>query len=563
MLGLAERARVGEGGFMARKQVRTKTESPSVRAFTEAANSYVEQTFARFPSYGSSTGRHEFDAELERPTVPLYRAHEKLLRETLIRIEDLPEVDFKGDAWLDRRALLAELRTELWSIERNAQRKNPERWASGALGSLHELVVRNADNLAPVAPAILSRLQKVPAYLSGALSLVDAPVPVWTRMAEQSCAGAPSFFDAIGEPLKHTQRVPAAKVDRAVDRAKAAFAAYSTQLRKLKPGPADGFSVGRERFEALLRERLGWDLGAREAEALGHTLVKRIEAEMVEAARKISRGKHPREILERAANEWSPARPSLFEEYEFETKRVREAFRKANVVTLPKGERLLVKLVPRFLQHQFPTAAYSQPGCYDSDQTGIFWVNDLSLLRDTEKEKRAEIRQHFGVALTCAHEAYIGHHLQFCTANQHPSKLRRLFAHSVFYEGWTLWCEQMAVDTGIVSEPVARLNQLNDALWRAHRILIDCGLHTGKLSYDGAVKHLMKHMGFTRGRAEGDVNWYTMLPTVPMSYLLGKMEVMRLKHRKVDVGGWSLKQFNDWALSHGTVPWRWIEQSGL
>ena len=70
-------------------------------------------------------------------------------------------------------------------------------------------------------------------------------------------------------------------------------------------------------------------------------------------------------------------------------------------------------------------------------------------------------------------------------------------------------------------------------------------------------------MGFTRGRAEGDVNWYTMSPTVPMSYLLGKLEVTRLKQRKVDEQGWTLKRFNDWALSHGTLPWRWIEQSGL
>jgi uncharacterized protein (DUF885 family) len=493
----------------------------------------------------------------------LQRAHEKLIRETLIRVEDLPELDFKGDAWLDRRALLAELRTELWSIERQTFRRNPERWASGALGSVHDLVVKNADNLKPAAPAILARLQKLPAYLEGATSMIDLPVPVWTRMAEQSCAGAPSLLDAIAEPLKHTKAATPARVDTLIERAKAAFAAYAKHIRRVKRGPANGFSVGRERFEALLRERLGWDLGAREAQALGHTLVARIEAEMAVEARKIARGKTPREILERAASAWRPERPSLFEEYEFETTRVREAFRKANVVTLPKGERLLVKLVPKFLQHQFPTAAYSQPGCYDKDQTGIFWVNDLSLLRATDQEKAAEIRQHFGVPLTCAHEAYIGHHLQFCTANQHPSKLRRLFAHSVFYEGWTLWCEQMAVDQGVVSEPVARLNQLNDALWRAHRILIDCGLQTGELSYDGAVKHLMKHMGFTRGRAEGDVNWYTMMPTVPMSYLLGKMEVMRLKHRKVDLGGWSLKQFNDWALSHGTLPWRWIEQSGL
>ncbi len=544
------------------QRLRTKSNA-SVVAFASTAERYVEETFARFPSYGSSTGRHELDGELERPTNALFRAHEKLLRQTLSRVEELPEVDFRGDDWLDRRALLAELRSELWSIERLDFTRNPERWASGAIGSVHGLVVRYADDLTPAADAILSRLAKLPAYLSSSAGLIEAPIPVWTRMAEQSCAGAPSLLDAIAAPLKLTKRATPARIDALLSGAKAAFTAYSARITEAKPGPVGGFCVGRERFEALIRERLGWDLGAREAQALGHTLVTRIEAEMDTEARKLAKNKRPREILERAQTAWKPKQPSLFQEYEVETRRVRDAFRKANVVSLPKGERLLVKLVPEFLRHQFPTAAYSQPGCYDEDQTGIFWVNDLSLLRDKPAEKAAEIRQHFGVPLTCAHEAYIGHHLQFCTANQHPSKLRRLFAHSIFYEGWTLWCEQMAVDQGVVREPVARLNQLNDALWRAHRILIDVGLHTGELSYEGAVKHLMRHMGFTRGRAEGDVNWYTMSPTVPMSYLLGKLEVTRLKQRKVDEQGWTLKRFNDWALSHGTLPWRWIEQSGL
>ncbi|HET7541321.1 MAG TPA: DUF885 domain-containing protein [Polyangiaceae bacterium] len=547
---------------MARALRRTTNRSPSLQAFARAAETYVEQTFARFPSYGSSTGRHEFDPELERPTLALHRAHEKLLRETLDTIEELPEVDFRGDDWLDRRALLAELRTALWSLERATFRSNPEHWAAGALGCIHELVVKHADDLRPAADAILSRLQKLPSYLAGSAQLIEAPIPIWTNMAVQSCAGAPSLLDAIAAPLVRTERATPAKIDALLRRAKAAFAAYSAQIQRKRPGPENGFAVGRDRFEALIRERLGWDLSVREARALGHSQVARIQAEMAREARKLGRG-NARAILERAASQWTPERASLFAEYELETRRVREAFRKANVVSLPRGERLLVKLVPEFLRHQFPTAAYTQPGCYDRDQTGIFWVNDLSLLRHKPAEKAAEIRQHYGVALTCAHEAYIGHHLQFCTANRHPSKLRRLFAHSVFYEGWTLWCEQMAIDHGVVKDPYARLNQLNDALWRAHRIIIDCGLHTGELSYEAAVKHLMHHMGFTRGRAEGDVNWYTMSPTVPMSYLLGKLEVTRLKQRKVDDQGWTLKRFNDWALSHGTLPWRWIEQSGL
>jgi uncharacterized protein (DUF885 family) len=53
------------------------------------------------------------------------------------------------------------------------------------------------------------------------------------------------------------------------------------------------------------------------------------------------------------------------------------------------------------------------------------------------------------------------------------------------------------------------------------------------------------------------------MPTVPMSYLIGKMELLRLKRRRVDEGKMTLKAFNDWALSFGTIPWRWMEQSGL
>ena len=178
---------------MALRKTRPTPSNASVKAFVTAAESYVEQTFQRFPSYGSSTGRHEFDAELERPTLALFRAHEKLLRETLAQIESLPEVDFRGDAWLDRRALLAELRTEVWSMERGDFRKNPERWASGALGSVHGLVVKHADDLKPVASAIFSRVQKLPAYLASSAEMLDAPIPVWTRMAEMASGPRSDF----------------------------------------------------------------------------------------------------------------------------------------------------------------------------------------------------------------------------------------------------------------------------------------------------------------------------------------------------------------------------------
>jgi uncharacterized protein (DUF885 family) len=82
-------------------------------------------------------------------------------------------------------------------------------------------------------------------------------------------------------------------------------------------------------------------------------------------------------------------------------------------------------------------------------------------------------------------------------------------------------CEKLAVEHGLVDIPGAELIQIHDSLWRAHRIVIDCGLHDGTLSHAAAAKRLQAGVGFTAARAKADVNRYTSSPTVPMSYLLG------------------------------------------
>ena len=86
--------------------------------------------------------------------------------------------------------------------------------------------------------------------------------------------------------------------------------------------------------------------------------------------------------------------------------------------------------------------------------------------------------------------------------------MRRWFAHSVFYEGWTLWCEQMTAELQPTVNPYLRLSQLRDELWRAWRIVIDTGLQCGTLSYDAACGILMKEVGFTRARAQGERGRY-------------------------------------------------------
>jgi len=48
-----------------------------------------------------------------------------------------------------------------------------------------------------------------------------------------------------------------------------------------------------------------------------------------------------------------------------------------------------------------------------------------------------------------------------------------------------------------------------------------------------------------------------------MSYWLGRLENARLYGKLVEGRGWSLRRFNDWLLSFGTLPQSWIEKYGL
>ena len=189
-------------------------------------------------------------------------------------------------------------------------------------------------------------------------------------------------------------------------------------------------------------------MSVEEAEALGHALVEKLSAELKAEARKFGRGKSVAAILEGAAARWQP-RGALLDEYTRVTTETRGRFERADFVTFPPREKCRVMPVPEYLRHQFPTAAYLQPGAFDL-RSDRHLLGQRSERRSTDPEKRAaEIRQHFGLALTCAHEAYPGHHLQFVVQNRHPSKIRRLMHHAIFYEGWTLWCEKQAVDLGI------------------------------------------------------------------------------------------------------------------
>jgi uncharacterized protein (DUF885 family) len=527
--------------------------------FDSLLDGYFKSLLAEHPTFAASAGLPDGRGKLGRASL----AHEKRWHakrtQALATLESLSLSELSNEQHLDRLAFRSQLLRECEDFERSRHALNPDA-LDHVLGALLHELQRGEDEPAVVAKNLRSLLRETPQYLTEAATLIDRPERVWRNSMEQTAAGAGSLFDAVAVFLKSVS--PHASDARQIAAAKKAFAKYHKHVVARPLAPSGSFAVGAAILQRRVRDQLGLDYSLGEIESLALSEVARVGELLKKATAKFGRGKSTDEIIHESRAAWNPG-DDLLGVYRRETQRVAKAFRATKAVTFPKGETLDVRLVPEFMRHLFPTAAYTQPGAFEKRQRGIFWVNDLSATKKTEAEKLAERQQHFGLSLTCAHEAYPGHHLQFVTANRHPRPWRRLFAHAVFYEGWTLWCEQMMVDLKIERSPWLEVQQLHDALWRCHRILVDLRLQTGRYSYEQAVAHMQKNLGFTRARAAADVNWYTASPSVPMSYWLGRLENERLRKRLVIGRGWTLQKFNDWLISFGTLPQAWLEKYGL
>ena len=526
--------------------------------FEGLLDEYFETSLAEHPLAANYAGLRDGEGRLGRADLRHEQRWERKRQDALRRLDKISPRALNAEQHLDRLAWRSELQRESEDFTRARHALEPDALDTLLGALLHELQ-RGEDEPKRATENLRGLLRDTPKFLTESAALIDRPEPVWRKIMEQSAEGAPALFAAVSTFLeKHSAPREAALVAAA----QKAVTQYHDTVRVRPLAPAGSFAIGAEQTQRRVHEQLGLDYTLGEIESLALGEVERLNALLKKECARFGKKAQPEEIIKEAREAWNPG-DDLLGVYRTETQRVADAFRAAKAVTFPVGDELRVRPVPEFMRHLFPTAAYSQPGAFEKKQRGTFWVNDLSATKTTEAEKRSERQQHFGLSLTCAHEAYPGHHLQFVLANQHARKWRRLFAHAVFYEGWTLWCEQMMVDLRIDRSPWLRVQQLHDALWRAHRILVDLRLQTRRYSYESAVKHMMKHLGFTRARAEADVNWYTSSPTVPMSYWLGRLENERLRARLVDGRGWSLRKFNDWLLSHGTIPQAWIERHGL
>lgn len=529
--------------------------------FYERFQVFMDGLMEEFPVLATQLGDRRYDhllGHLDEATLKRQLAE---FKSELAEFQAMDTSDFSLDASIDHIIAVQALKHFIRDSEQvRSEYRSPGIYLETALAGVFLLIVKDFAPLPERLQSVLGRMRETPRVLAeGKANIIAAETPkLWAQVALESAQMGAGLFMGLIPSLAPQAADIADALNEAAQAAAAAVQDYAAWIENdVIPNAQGEFPAGRELFETMLREdhMVDWDVDWLLAK--GHELYDSTLAEMEALAKEIDPSKSAKELVE-AIKDDHPTADALLDAYRDATQRARQFVIEHDLVTIPDGEELKIVETPLFLRNQIPYAAYLAPGLLEEVQQGVFVVTPVNPNDPPEKQEE-KLRGHGNddLPITALHEAYPGHHLQLVVANLNKS-LPRLFGgflSSLFLEGWAFYCEEMMEQQGFINKPIQRLGRLQHQLWRASRIIVDVSLHTGKMSFDEALQFMIEKANLEPEDARAEVNRYTQTPTQPMSYLMGKYEIMQVvREYQEHYPDHGLKQMHDAILRCGSLP---------
>ena len=462
----------------------------------------------------------------------------------------------RGEDFYERLDLeLTRLYLEQWvffdTLELNGQplRQQKPQGVDGVSGGIFQLFVNDEREASDRLADILSRLEAAPGYLAAELAVLNIPVRRWRDIEVEQAAGLPELFETILNWARENAFVRLDALEAAVAATNAALEHYAGTLADMPT--TDAFSIGREQMEALLDvKRIG-----KTPEALRQMAADYMSAtrEELEALRDRLVAKYQLAddtdlaalhdfLNERYAVALTDGRlASVLDHYNAEKEKITAWNKARGLFPIPEDQDMVIIQTPGFLEPVIPAGAMWPP-------LPLRDGTRKSMVHLTLKEDELAEHTHLGIPIMMVHEGIPGHHLQFASASLQPSLIRRLFSANEHAEGWTTMLEDYMLDNGYVEDELideVRFITKRDISRLVARVGIDLYFMSGDkrflevgldLSFDSedpfenAALLLKTATGFTDGRVQAELNWYSTEHGYPLSYLTGNRLVWELKN---------------------------------
>lgn len=188
-------------------------------------------------------------------------------------------------------------------------------------------------------------------------------------------------------------------------------------------------------------------------------------------------------------------------------------------------------------------------GTPDGKRAGIFYI-------PLPEPQRFNITT--GMESLFLHEAIPGHHYQISLQqeNENLPKFMRFGWYGAYGEGWALYCETLGKELGLYTDPYQRLGALSDQMLRSVRLVVDTGLHTGKMSREEAIKYFLSNINYSDAAATAEIERYMAIPAQALSYKVGHIKILELREKYTKSLGekFDLANFHDEVLNQGCMP---------
>lgn len=162
-----------------------------------------------------------------------------------------------------------------------------------------------------------------------------------------------------------------------------------------------------------------------------------------------------------------------------------------------------------------------------------------------------------GQESTAFHESWPGHHMQTSIAllNESLHPILRYMWVSGSGEGWALYTEKLADEMGLYSSAVTRMGMLSDEAHRAARLVVDTGMHVMGWTRQQAIDYILENTALGVDNATYEVDRYAAVPGQATSYLIGSLEIQRLRAlAERELGDrFDIRVFHDRILENGAV----------
>lgn len=202
-------------------------------------------------------------------------------------------------------------------------------------------------------------------------------------------------------------------------------------------------------------------------------------------------------------------------------------------------------------------SAFSQGPSLDGSRPGYVYFNFM----DSGEWPK------FMLPTVIYHEGLPGHQFEggLALSNDDLPLIRKASGFSGYAEGWALYAEQLADEIGMYDDdPLGQLGYLKEQLFRAHRCIIDTGLHHYRWTRERAIDLFVTAQGETPGFATREIDRYCVNPGQACSYKLGHSTFVAIRDKAQKLLGpkYDIKDYHEAVLAGGRLPLEILQAQG-